>query len=61
MKEEMIVDIRKWGSAELLDIPSWEFGLVVPKFKTSVYVWEVIDKQLFFLMVIKYGIQFEEV
>ncbi len=57
----MIVDIRKWGSAELLDIPSWEFGLVVPKFKTSVYVWEVIDKQLFFLMVIKYGIQFEEV
>ncbi len=57
----MIVDIRKWGSAELLDIPSWEFGLVVPKFKTSVYVWEVFDKKLFFLMVIKYGIQFEEV
>jgi hypothetical protein len=61
MKKEMIVDIRKWGSAELLDIPSWEFGLVVPKFKTSVYVWEVFDKKLFFLMVIKYGIQFEEV
>jgi len=56
----MIVDIRNWGSAELLDIPSWEFGLVVPKFKTSVYIWEVFDKQLFFLMVVKYGIEFKK-
>jgi hypothetical protein len=35
----MIVDIQRWGSAELLDIPSWEFGIEIPKFKTSVYVW----------------------
>jgi hypothetical protein len=57
----MIVDIRHWGSADQLDIPSWKFGIEIPKFKTSVYIWEVFDEKLFFLMAIKYGIEFEEI
>lgn len=57
----MIVDIRHWGSADTFTNPTLYVGLFVPKVSKSVFEYEVVNKQLFFLSVIKYGIEFEEV
>jgi hypothetical protein len=56
----MIVDILHWGSADTFTNPTLYVGLFVPKVRKSVFEYEVVNKQLFFLSVIKYGIEFEE-
>jgi hypothetical protein len=57
----MIVDIRNWGSAHTVTNPTLYLGIFVPKVRKSVFEYEVINKQVFFLSVIKYGIEFTEV
>ena len=46
-----------WGSFD--DIGVWKAGLEVRT--QRMFLYEVIDKHLFFLAVIKYGIEFEEI
>ena len=46
-----------WGSFD--DIGVWKAGLEVRT--ERMFLYKVIDKQLFFLSVIKYGIMFEKV
>ncbi len=46
-----------WGSFD--DIGVWKAGLEVRT--ERMFLYEVIDKQLFMLSVIKYGISYEEI
>jgi hypothetical protein len=46
-----------WGSFD--DVGIWKAGLEVRT--QRMFLYEVIDEHLFFLAVIKYGIEFEEV
>lgn len=61
MENKMRVEILNWGSADTFTNPTLYVGLFVPKFRKSLYEYEVINKHLFFLSVIKYGIEFRVV